>query len=132
MALPVGCPDGLLIETESRDFIVYEERLAPVHQRQVFYHEVGHILCDHPSHKVMDASVSASLLPSLDSAMVQRVLGRDHSCTDIEREAEYVGSIIGRQIGTWTEHRVRAVPPEARELVSRLSALEYLPPARKQ
>ncbi|UWS76913.1 hypothetical protein [Streptomyces noursei] len=122
--LPIGSPDGLLVETESQDLIVYEERLAPVHQQQVFFHEVGHFICDHPAQDVLNASAQ-SLLPSLDPQMIQRVLGRVHSHSEQEREAEYVGSLIGRQFGTWSQERRRSVPPEAQELAARLSALEH-------
>jgi hypothetical protein len=61
---------------------------------------------------------------------VRRVLGRDHSHTAVEREAEYIGSLIGRRISVWSAERTRTVPPEAQGLVARLSALEPPRPAR--
>jgi hypothetical protein len=127
--LPLGSPDGLLIETDAQDFIIYEARLAPVHQRQVVLHEVGHLICDH-STQVADPAVAELFTPSLDPGLVRRVLGRDHSHTDVEREAEYIGSLIGRRISVWSAERTRTVPPEARGLVARLSALEPPRPAR--
>ncbi|WP_382465805.1 hypothetical protein ACFIN9_26380 [Streptomyces noursei] len=122
--LPVGSPDGLLVETGTHDLIVYEERLAPVHQQQVFFHEVGHFICDHPTQDVL-ISGAQSMLPALDPQMITRILGRVHSHSLQEREAEYVGSIIGQQFGVWSHKRIRQVPPEAQELVERLSALEH-------
>ncbi|WP_405803358.1 ImmA/IrrE family metallo-endopeptidase [Streptomyces sp. NBC_01187] len=124
-ALPLGYPDGLLIQVPTYDVIVYEERLAPVHQRQVFFHELGHLICEHATQEVLNASVTQQLLPSLDGQMVRRVLGRSHHQSAEEREAEYVGSIIGRRIGEWSQDRQRVIPPEARELVARLSGLEH-------
>lgn len=123
LSLPSGSPDGLLVSSEDHDYIVLDERLAPVHQRQVALHEVGHFICDHEATPVMTPESSRLLLPALDPALVHRVLGRDHSQSDAELEAEYVGSIIGQRISTWAPPR-RRVPPEAHELALRLSALE--------
>ncbi|WP_415925220.1 ImmA/IrrE family metallo-endopeptidase [Streptomyces sp. ME19-01-6] len=128
LTLPVGSPDGLLVSADDRDFIVVEERLAPIHQHQVMLHELGHFICDHEAMPVMTPEASRLLLPSLDPELVHRVLGRDHSHSEAEQEAEYVGSIIGRQISTWTTQRTLEVPPEAQELVARLAALEKHPP----
>jgi hypothetical protein len=129
-ALPPGSPDGLLIETQGQYFIIYEARLAPVHQQQVVLHEVGHLICDHPTHAAHSPLLAELFTPSLDPGLVDRVLGRDHTDTDQEREAEYVGSLIGRRISTWSTERTRPVPPEARDLVSRLAALEPPRPVR--
>ncbi|MFE4535837.1 ImmA/IrrE family metallo-endopeptidase [Streptomyces scopuliridis] len=125
LPLPSGSPDGLLVSAEEHDFIVLEQRLAPVHKRQVGLHEVGHFICDHEAAPVMSPEASRMLLPGLDPALVHRVLGRDHSQSQAEQEAEYVGSIIGQRISAWTEPRTWSVPPEARELAERLSALEH-------
>ncbi|MFF4226610.1 hypothetical protein ACX9I7_28870 [Streptomyces sp. L500] len=109
---------------DDTDYIVYEQLLAPVHQHQVVLHEIGHLLCGHRSSPVMTADVSRLLLPSLDPDLVRRVLGREHSHSEAEIEAELVGSLIGLTIGTWHEEQVLDVPPEAREIAARLSALE--------
>lgn len=122
--LPFGSPDGMLIETAGRDFIVLERRLAPVHKRQVFFHEVGHLICGHKATATLPP-VAAQLLPSLSPDLVARVLRRDHSQTEEEQEAEYAGSLIGRHVSTWAAHRTWDVPPGAQELARRLSALEH-------
>ncbi|MFD8092399.1 ImmA/IrrE family metallo-endopeptidase [Streptomyces malaysiensis] len=124
LTLPRGSPDGLLVSADDRDFIVVEDRLAPVHQHQVMLHELGHFICDHETTPVMTPEASRLLLPSLDPELVRRVLGRDHSNSEAEQEAEYVGSIIGRRISTWAVERTWNIPPEVEELVARLSALE--------
>ncbi|MGW3064438.1 ParH-like protein [Streptomyces sp. NPDC001130] len=124
--LPLGSPDGLLIETQTQDFIVYEARLAPLHQQQVVLHEVGHLLCGHPTRSTHSPLLAVAELftPSLDPGLVNRVLGRDHTDTEHEREAEYIGSLIGQRISSWSTDRTRPVPPDAQDLVARLSALE--------
>ncbi|MFE0130213.1 ImmA/IrrE family metallo-endopeptidase [Streptomyces sp. NPDC059037] len=126
--LPDGCPDGLLVETGTQDFIVLEQRLAPVHRRQVFFHEVGHLICGHQGSHPLPVSVIQKLLPSLSPDLVKRVLCRDHSQTEDEDEAEYTGSLIGRQVSNWAPQRTWHVPPDAQALVERLSVLE--PPRR--
>jgi hypothetical protein len=68
------------------------------------------------------------LLPSLSPDLVKRVLCRDHSQTEDEHEAEYTGSLIGRQVSNWAPQRTWDVPPGAQALVERLSVLE--PPRR--
>ncbi|SPE63847.1 hypothetical protein SNS2_5171 [Streptomyces netropsis] len=130
LALPPGSPDGMWVSAEERDFIAFEERLAPIHQRQVILHEIGHFVCDHEAAPVMTPEATRLLLPSLDPELVQRVLGREHAHSPAEREAEFIGSLLGRRIGTWTTQRVWEVPPEAAELAARLSALER--PARER
>ncbi|MFJ2774374.1 hypothetical protein [Streptomyces sp. NPDC087300] len=123
-ALPFGSPDGLWVSAEDEDFVVFEQRLAPIHQQQVILHEFGHVLCQHEAAPIMSPEASQLLLPSLDPEMIRRTLGREHSRTEAEKEAEYVGSLIGRRISSWATQPFTAVPPEARELVARLAALE--------
>ncbi|PJJ05938.1 uncharacterized protein DUF955 [Streptomyces sp. 2333.5] len=122
--LPLGSPDGLWVSTPSTEYVVYEQRLAPVHQQQVILHELGHLICDHESSPVLTPEASRLLLPSLDPALIRRTLGREHARSWAETEAEYVGSLIGRRIGSWTADHVRPVPPAMQELVSRLGALD--------
>lgn len=124
LILPTGGPDGLLVTAEDRDVIVVEKRLAPIHQHQVMLHEIGHFICDHEATPVMAPESSRLLLPSLDPDLVRRVLGRDHSQSDAEQEAEYVGSLIGRRISSWSVTRSWEVPSEVQDLAARLSALE--------
>ncbi|WP_157882039.1 hypothetical protein [Streptomyces rubellomurinus] len=124
LELPVGSPDGLWISADDLDYVVFEQRLAPVHQHQVILHEIGHLVCGHEAAPVMTPDSSRLLLPSLDPEMVRRVLGRQHEHSEVEVEAELVGSLIGRQIGTWTVRQTWNVPPEAQGLSSRLAALE--------
>lgn len=124
LTLPPASPHGLWVSTEANDYIFVEERLVPVHQQQVILHEIGHVLCDHEASPVMSAEASQLLLPSLDPSLVRRVMGREHAQSEAEIEAEMVGSLIGQRISTWGVQRTWAVPPEAREIVERLTALE--------
>ncbi|MFF5784675.1 ImmA/IrrE family metallo-endopeptidase [Streptomyces sp. NPDC012693] len=125
LRLPVGSPDGLWISTSTEEFIVFEERLAPIHGRQVILHELGHALCDHQATEVMTEDSSRLLLPSLDPDTVRRTLGREHSRTEAEIEAEYVGTLLSTYVNSWATPREQHVPPELQELAKRLSALEH-------
>ncbi|MFJ9855650.1 ImmA/IrrE family metallo-endopeptidase [Streptomyces sp. NPDC101150] len=123
-SLPLGSPDGLWVSAAGAEYVIYEERLAPVHQQQVILHELGHLICDHEASPVLTPEASRLLLPSLDPDLIRRTLGREHSQSVAEIEAEYVGSLIGRRIGTWSADRIRPVPPDMQELAYRLSALD--------
>ncbi|MEU8676993.1 ImmA/IrrE family metallo-endopeptidase [Streptomyces sp. NPDC048560] len=127
LELPLGSPHGLWVSTESREYVVFERRLAPVHQRQVILHEIGHIVCDHAASPALAAEDAGLLLPSLSPDLVRRVLGREHGQSDEEIEAELVGSLLGGRIGAWTAGPDWPVAPEARKLAARLAELE--PPA---
>ncbi|MCB5168257.1 ImmA/IrrE family metallo-endopeptidase [Streptomyces bambusae] len=128
LSLPTGGPHGLWVATAARDHIFVEERLVPVHRRQVVLHEIGHVLCDHPASPVMTALDSRALLPSLDPDVVLRVLGREHSSSAAEIEAETIASLIGRHLGDWSSGRLaREVPPEAKDVADRLAALLEAP-----
>ncbi|MGW8889499.1 ImmA/IrrE family metallo-endopeptidase [Streptomyces sp. NPDC055749] len=124
LTLPLGSPHGLWVSTESREYVVFERRLAPVHQRQVILHEIGHIVCDHSASPALAAEDAGLLLPSLSPELVRRVLGREHGQSEAEIEAELVGSLIGHRIGDWTASPVWPVAPEARRLAARLAELE--------
>ncbi|MFJ5803754.1 ImmA/IrrE family metallo-endopeptidase [Streptomyces decoyicus] len=122
LPLPQGSPHGLWVHTRDEDIVLFESRQAPVHQRHVVMHELGHLICDHEAPPVISPDASRLLLPSLNPALVQRVLGRDHSQTEAEIEAETVGDLLSGWVNSWTAEW--QVPPEIADLVKRLSALE--------
>lgn len=122
---------GLLVSTEANDYIFVDKRLVPVHRQQVLLHEIGHVVCDHETSSTLIGDASRVLFPSLDPDLILRVVGRDHTDSDAEIEAEMVGSLIGQRISTWTTQRTWPVPPEAQEIADRLTALEPPVPWRK-
>lgn len=124
LALPSAGPHGLWVATEAHDYIFVEKLLVPVHQQQVILHEIGHVVCDHHASPILTEEASQLLLPSLNVNVVRQVMGREHSNSEAEIEAEYVGSLIGQRISTWTVQRTWPVPPEALEVAERLTALE--------
>jgi hypothetical protein len=118
--LPVAAPEGFLIATGDEDFIVFERRAVPLYQRQIVLPEVAHLLFAHETETVLAEDAIAMMMPSLDPALVQRVLGREHTNSVAEQEAELLASMMGQRISPWSPDRSWDVVPEDRELVERL------------
>jgi hypothetical protein len=88
---------GLWIATDTTDFIAYEQHTTPPHQDHIVLHEIGHMLCEHYPATVTPAEQARLLLPSLDPAMVRRVLGRTGYTSVEEQEAEIFASLVGQR-----------------------------------
>jgi hypothetical protein len=95
-ALPVDGPRGLCLSTRDADYIIYEQATSPVHQEHIVLHEICHLLCGHTGRESMGDGHARLLFPSLDPAVVGRVLGRSSYTTDEEQEAELLASMIRR------------------------------------
>jgi hypothetical protein len=76
------------------DVIGYEQNTTRPHQDHIILHELGHMLCDHYPTSLTPAEQARMLLPSLDPAMVRRVLGRTGYGSAEEREAEFFASLV--------------------------------------
>lgn len=61
--LPLGSPDGLWVSAAGAEYVIYEQRLAPVHQQQVILHELGHLICDHEASPVLTPRQPSSCFP---------------------------------------------------------------------
>jgi hypothetical protein len=85
---------GLWVATAGFDLIAYERNTTRPHQDHIVLHEIGHMLCDHYPTSLTPAEQVRLLLPSLDPAMVSRVLGRAGYGSTEEREAEFLASLI--------------------------------------
>ncbi|GAB16823.1 hypothetical protein GOEFS_015_00200 [Gordonia effusa NBRC 100432] len=76
---------GLLVRTESIDYIVYESETSQFHRDHIALHELSHQICGHRGQIVPGDRV--------------RVLGRvsDHGATTDadEQEAEVMASLLG-------------------------------------
>jgi hypothetical protein len=85
---------GLWVATGQLDLIAYERNTTRPHQDHIVLHEIGHMLCDHCPTSLTPVEQARLLLPSLDPAMVSRVLGRTGYGSTEEREAEFLASLI--------------------------------------
>ncbi|SMC91521.1 hypothetical protein [Lentzea albidocapillata] len=93
---------GLWIATDAADIIFFEEETAPFHQEHIVLHELSHVLCDHYPASASLTEMAELLLPSLDPALVRRVLGRTGYSTEEEREAELLATLIRQRVHTGT------------------------------
>lgn len=83
---------GAWIAELSVDVVFYEERTAPLHQRHIILHELGHILCDHEG---LDGTDLAALLSGTDPADEGLRAPRGTRYTDAEeQEAEMIATLI--------------------------------------
>lgn len=123
MNLPTPNWDGIWLSTRTGvDCIAVESRLSPVHQHGVVLHELAHVLCDHEETQILDLDAIKMMWPSLRPEWVQRVLGRDHSDSAAERDAEDVASRLYPHT-TWSPDLTAHLPPAERAVAHRLTSL---------
>jgi hypothetical protein len=113
--LPVDGPRGLCLSTRDADYVVYEQATSPVHQEHIVLHEICHLLCGHVGDAALDGGHLGRLFPSLDPAVVGRVLGRGAYSTAEEQEAELLASMI-RQEARRDRRPARATAADLRRL----------------
>ncbi|MFD9795251.1 ParH-like protein [Streptomyces sp. NPDC059070] len=87
-------PCGVLVATDSRDYIGYPAATTVLHKQHIVLHEIGHLICGHLDTSAEAPALSAALAPHLSPELVRRVLGRSHYSDEQEREAELVASLI--------------------------------------
>jgi hypothetical protein len=90
--LSSAAPCGMWLSLAQSDYVLYEPNTSQLHSEHIILHELAHMLCDH--RLGMDSSVLAKLLPSINPAIVKRVLGRVNYATEQEQEAEMLASLI--------------------------------------
>ncbi|MET0233295.1 MAG: hypothetical protein ABW224_01515 [Kibdelosporangium sp.] len=90
--LSAAAPCGMWLSLPETDYVLYEPNTSKLHSEHIILHELAHMLCDH--RLSMDSSVLAKLLPSINPAIVKRVLGRVNYATEQEQEAEMLASLI--------------------------------------
>ena len=119
IALPSDSPGGLLVSTETADYIFFETRTTPMHQWHVIAHEIGHLLWEHRS-STPCADTARRLLPEdFSPSLVRHMLGRSHYDDPDEYAAELFATVILRRVTSWTPDPP-GVAPEVTDLVARL------------
>lgn len=88
-----GAPCGLCIPTNTADY-VFTVETSRYHREHIALHEIGHLLCGHEGGGLSSTDVAELLLPSLDPAVVARVLGRTAYSSVQEQEAEYFATLV--------------------------------------
>jgi hypothetical protein len=108
-------PRGVLVRTDSVDYIAYERETTPTHQRHIVVHELAHIACGHESW-IDPRELVRMLLPHLRSDVVSSVLCRSGFSDDEEREAEVFASLVFERSHSTT------APSPSEEAVARFEA----------
>lgn len=122
IVLPPRAPCGILAATEDCDYIFIQARTSAFHRAVIALHEIAHLLFGHAADAVMSDGTSRLLAPSLDPALVRRMLGRTHYREDAEREAEMLASMILSEISDWVPDGPTGppLPAEITHLIERL------------
>lgn len=121
-AMPDDVPCGLVISTDTAHYVCYDTGTTPLHQQHIVAHELGHLLAGHGTQPFADASASRTLLPTLDPALVNRVLSRTpRYAQPAEAEAETIADILLQRANPWAGEAAWEVPAEAATAVDRLT-----------
>lgn len=91
-------PCGVWLALPDRDFVFYEPETTSIHRDHIILHELAHLLCEHQPCEAIDDDVLGQLFPSLDAAVVRRVLGRTSYSAVEEQEAEMTASLVRARI----------------------------------
>ena len=95
---PISGPCALWVSMLDRDYILIERGTDPLHRAQMQLHEWAHIVCEHRG-VLSNDDWTRRLMPDLDPAMVQRVLGRRTYTDAEEAEAEMMASLVLAEAG---------------------------------
>jgi hypothetical protein len=142
--LDPSAPCGVLLSTNTVDYVCYAVHTSPLHRQHIILHEIGHLLFDHeghrisltgdespPSHSHSQRRVSKAieqLLPHLDPSGIRRLLHRSVYHAPDEREAELFATLAGDRISCLLEAPRSAAPRDLTQV--RLRALFDIPAPR--
>jgi hypothetical protein len=122
IAMSPQSPSGMWIHGERCDAIAYEQATTPLHQNHIALHEIGHLLCGHQAGDDLDGRHLRRLFPSLDAALVHRMLARTSYSTDEEQEAEMLASLILQRSGPPSAVPAPPPSPAATQILRRLES----------
>jgi hypothetical protein len=125
--LPAPGPSGLLIAGPTADYVLYQQHTSTAHQDHIVAHEIGHIIAEHASVELSQATLSLLDPETLRTAIgiaIGAALGRTCYDTDREREAELVATIILERVSVMNAIMPPAEPdPAARRVQFALGQL---------
>lgn len=93
----IGGPCGLWLVRDHDDLILHETGTSEYHIDQIVCHELAHMLLGHRffgGDSDLEADLCREILPDIDPASVNAVLGRSTYANDQERDAEMFASIL--------------------------------------
>ncbi|PJE03599.1 MAG: hypothetical protein CK429_32875 [Mycobacterium sp.] len=93
-------PCGLWLTRDDDDLILHEVGTSEYHIDQIVCHEIGHMVLGHGRTRAFGADRDREIemcrlvMPDIDPAAVNAVLGRTDFASDQERDAEMFASIL--------------------------------------
>lgn len=96
---------GLWIDTDTADYIFYEQNTTPYHQRHIVLHEGSHILRGHTGIAIPE--LVSSLPLRLDPKLIRSLLGRSVYSEHEEAEAEVLATLIEEDMELSAPPRIR-------------------------
>ncbi|MFI9380445.1 hypothetical protein [Kutzneria sp. NPDC052558] len=115
-------PSGMWIATRDVDFVCYEAETSALHQEHIILHELGHMLCGHPSATASPQDVLQLLMPDLDPTMIRKVLCRTAYGDPEERQAELFAMLVLERGGRLRRDRRADLSAELAEVLDRIEA----------
>lgn len=94
-----GFASGVWVATDSTDYVLYNDRTSPLHQRHIILHEVGHMIFAHNERRLSDSVVPDGGFPNLEPRSARHLMGRVHYSEPEEEEAEMVATLLLEAIG---------------------------------
>jgi hypothetical protein len=126
---PLG-PCGMWLALPDADLVFYEAATSRLHREHIIVHELAHLLAAHEPSEPLDSALLSSLLPSLDAAVVRRVLARTTYSAVEEQEAEMIASLVLQRAGT--NAPATGGPDDATDVVHRLDVTFGGPGTRRR
>jgi len=126
---PSQGPSGMWIATRDVDYVCYEAETSGLHQEHIILHELGHVLCGHPSAAASTQDVLRLLMPNLDPEMVRKVLYRTAYSDPEERQAELFAMLVLERGGRLRRDRPPDLSAELAEVLDRIEAALTTPPS---
>jgi hypothetical protein len=115
-----SAPSGFWVAARTKDYICYEADTAKLHQEHIILHELGHMVCEHNTPADSHELLAQILLPTLDPAVVRKVLARTAYSHPEEEQAELFATLVLGQAGRFSIRKMRASSPEMLALLDRI------------
>ncbi|WP_026254928.1 ImmA/IrrE family metallo-endopeptidase [Salinispora arenicola] len=94
-----GFVSGVWVATENADYILYNARTSPLHQRHIIMHEVGHMIFRHNEHELPEGVMRSSEFPNIYSRPGGDMTARINYSKWEEVEAEMAATLLVEAIG---------------------------------
>jgi len=98
-----GGPCGMVVRTDTTDYIFYETASSWTYQQHNILHECGHLLGNHQAGREVPLDRETLALANLDPRRVRLVLARSCYHEGDEAEAEVIATLLGQRVDDPTD-----------------------------